>query len=219
MPEWLLKFDKSVGDYFRFYGAIRRCTPAHWWRAFTEIAITLVFALLPLWVPLFAFPMFGKLDLGIAKIIGEQVKNGELYLIATGLLAPIYYFSFPTARVGAQDKIQPFPSQQIILLIFLATICISVVAITATKVQAVGPQGIPQRMINWSWWLFAFCCAVYLLTLTVKNSMDEITERVLDENSRNTDRMYPIVGQNIDNQSPIDPDEMINDIINQHKVG
>lgn len=163
--------------------------------------------------------MFGKLDLSIGSIIGEQVKNGELYLIATGLLAPIYYFSFPTGRVGAADKIQPFPSQQIILLIFLATICISVVAITATKVQAVGPHGIPQRMINWSWWLFAFCCAVYLLTLTVKNSLDEITERVLDENSRRVDALYPAPNHANQTTTPVDAEAMINEIINQHKVG
>lgn len=161
--------------------------------------------------------MFGKLDLSFSQIVAEQIKNGELYLLATGLLAPIYYFTFPSARNGPPDRIEPFPSQQILVLLFISTVCISVLAIAATKVQA-ATSAIPERMISWSVWIFLFCCIVYLLTLTVKNSLEEITESVLDDQSRRMDRQAPPPIQPSGTGDPIDPDDMVASIIDQHRV-
>lgn len=213
------RLDREVSKYFRLYGALRKCAPGHWWRAFTEVALTLVFALLPIWVPMLAYPMFGHTNLGIGSIIGEQIKNGELYIIATALLAPIYYFTFPMSRGDDDGRVTPFPSQQVIILLFIGVICISVIAVTAAKVQSAGSNAIPQRMITWSIIIFWTCCLIYLLTLTVRNSLGDLTEAAYDDQSRRQDRDMPPPGKSqAADRSLIDPDALVAETINKHRV-
>lgn len=132
-------FDLFLRRNMRIYGALRQCAAGDWGRAFTELFITLLFALFAVWVPVLIYPMFGLNEHSISETLYLQVENGELYILTTALLAPVFYFTFPNARIGLRTEARHFPSQQFIILIFVGTVIISALAVAATKVQAIDP--------------------------------------------------------------------------------
>lgn len=210
----LTRADAFVGENFRLYGQLRKCRFGHWWLAFSEVFITLFFGLMPLWVPLIAFPMAGQNSITVNDIVWDQVKNGELYIIASSLLAPIYYFTF--LRYGRDGGSSPFPSQQVLILIFICTLILAVIAIVASKVTN-GGQPIPEHMVRLSLYLLIGCTIIFLLTLAARNSIEEVTEATYDQGSRREEKLYP---PNLSTEAKIaeDPDAMIAEVINQHSV-
>lgn len=214
----LLKIDEFFKKSLRIYGALRLCSSDDWIKAFWELATTLLFALFAIWVPLIVYPMFGRED-RFFQIIAEQVGNGELYIITTALLAPVFYFTFPNARLSVDSQTRNFPSQQIIILIFIITIILSVLAIAATKLQDVGEEPIPPRMINWSWWLFGVSTGMYYLTLVVRNWLERGgVDDVYDRQSAADDEEMPESGNASAGRQPRDPDEFVGDVLAQHAV-
>jgi hypothetical protein len=219
-PKWkkflahLSYADSFVGENFRLYGQLRKCRFGHWWLAFSEVFITLFFGLMPLWVPLIAFPMAGQSSITVNDIVWDQVKNGELYIIASSLLAPIYYFTF--LRYGRDGGFSPFPSQQVLILIFICTLILAVIAIVASKVTN-GGQAIPPHMVKLSLYLLVVCTFIFFITLAARNSIEEVTEATYDQGSRREEELYP-PAQAGETAEAEDPDSMIADIINQHSV-
>jgi hypothetical protein len=193
------------------------CSRSDWWRAITELFITLVFGLLPIWVPVLVLIMFGS-DSNLRDLIFQQTKSGELYLLATGLLAPIFYFTFPIGR-PAHAQVKHFPSQQMIVLIFILTLIIAVVAIAASRMQYSTSGGMPPRMVRWSEWLFWFSCLLYLLTLVVKNWIEGGgVEDVFDAQSREQDRRTPPPNAENDQGPPQEPDDLVASTLAEHEV-
>jgi hypothetical protein len=203
---WFLQADRWLSERVGLYGALRRCQSQHWWSATTEFAITLVFAVLPLAVPFVALPMFG-IDINpLIDTYWNQIKNGELYLLSTALLAPLYYFTFPKSRNGSVPVVV-FPSQQILILIFIVTISIAVLAIAATKVRSDGTD-IPDGMILFSQYLFAFCCVTFFLTLAVKHSLPDVAGQIYDDESRREQAEIP-PSDPVPDSPPVDEDEFV----------
>ncbi len=219
LPSLLGKIDRWVGEQFTLYGAIRRCGWRHWRPALSELLITLIFALLPLWAPIIALAMFGKESGSIPDTLFDQIKNGELYILAAGLLTPIYYFTFPQIRDNIKTKFTPFPSQQLLILIFMAIVIVAVLAVSATKVQATA-NGIRPQMIHLSMYLFSFCVLVFLMTLAVRNSLPELVEQAFDEQSRREQQEAPPPGDNLARQqeTPVDPEHLIASVLKEHTV-
>lgn len=216
VPKWVIESDRWVASQFKLWGAIRQCRWVHWGSAISEFSLTLVFALLPIYIPLIALPMFGHDYTAPWPVLHDQIKNGELYLLSTALLTPLYYFTFPQSR-GTAQVIRPFPSQQFLILIFIGTISISVLAIAATKVQAAG-AGIPSEMISISIWLFLFCCLTFLLSLAVRNSLPELAERSYDEESRREQTEIPPPAPPPSPGDAVDPDEMVRAVLEEHSI-
>jgi uncharacterized membrane protein YidH (DUF202 family) len=212
------KFDKWLRR-FALYDALRFSSKGDWGRAVAELFITLLFGTLPVWLPLVVFPMFGKAFGSWTEIVFDQVKNGELYIIAAALMAPVFYFTFPNARAAGESKAtRSFPSQQLIILIFIVGIIIAVLAIAATKVQttasvAPGRLPIPLRMIQLSAWIFAFYALLYFFTLVVRNWLDRGgVERTLDEASQRLDQEIP--RSDAAHQSdPVSADQLVADTL------
>jgi len=142
------RFDDWLKSILRIYGALRLSSPGDWGRATVELGVTVIFALLPIWVPLIVYPMFGTDRGGAWDIIYEQIKHGELYFLSTALLAPIFYFTFPGARSTSSADVGQFPSQRVLILIFVLILILSVLAIAASKLQSEA-TGIPPRMVRW----------------------------------------------------------------------
>lgn len=213
---WVLQADSWLSERVGLYGALRRCQGQHWWSATAEFAITLVFAVLPLAVPFVALPMFGMNISPLADTYWSQIKNGELYLLSTALLAPLYYFTFPKTRNGSVPVIV-FPSQQVLILIFIVTISIAVLAIAATKVRAEGSD-IPPGMILFSQYLFAFCCVTFFLTLAVKHSLPDVAGQVYDDQSRREQTEIP-PSDPVPDSPPVDEDEFVRQTIEAHAAG
>jgi hypothetical protein len=214
---WWRRSDIWVAEQFKLYGAIRKCRWAHWWSAFSETVITLIFMLFPIWVPLIAFPMFGNNNLSTTEVLFNQVKNGELYIMAASLLAPLYYFTFPQAR-GGNGSVRLFPSQQVLVLIFIGTICFAVLAIAAAKLQAAG-TGIPRGMIGVSVALFAFCSATFYLSLAVRNSLPDAAAAAWDDQSRKEQGdVPPPEDRPAENASPVDPDALVAETLKAHTI-
>lgn len=205
--------DQWLQSKFGLFGALRRCQGQHWWAATTEFLITIIFALLPIVIPFAALPMFGRNITPLGDTFWAQIQNGELYLLATGILAPLYYFTFPKRGNGG-SSIVVFPSQQVLILVFIATISITVLAVAATKVQAEGER-IPSYMIDFSQLLFLFCAILFFLTLAVKHSLPDITEQVYDEESRRQERESP-PNDPLDTSSHVDPEEFIRETLAAH---
>jgi hypothetical protein len=214
---WPAKLDDWIADQFKMYGALRKCKGRHWRSAFNEFVITLLFALLPIWVPFIALPMFKAASFDPGPVLHDQIKNGELYIIAAALLAPIYYFTFPQSRSALTSSIRPFPSQQLLILIFIGTVCLAVLAIAATKVQTT-PAGIPPRMIDISVGLFVSCSIIFFLTLAVRNSMPETAEASYDEESRREQMSIPPPKPLDLSGGPVNPDDLVASAIKSHSV-
>lgn len=208
------RIDRFVAENFRLYGQLRKCRFAHWWQAFTEVFMTLFFTLLPLWVPLIAYPMTGNSTSGPNTILWDQVKNGELYIIASALLAPLYYFTFSHYKRGGEGA-RPFPSQQVLILVFIAILIVAVIAIVASKVTNAGSE-IPRHMVAGSLYILLFCVLIYFLSLAAKNSIEEVTEGILDDQSRAEQENYPVDAPG--NDQPVDADALVADVINKHRV-
>lgn len=213
----LERFDNWLKATFSLYGALRRSARGDWGRAASESIITLIFGLLPVWVPFLVLPMFGAHISNYTDVAYDQIKNGELYFLTTALLAPIFYFTFPSARRRGGSGIALFPAQQALILIFIMTVVVSVLAIAASKIQTVH-TGIPPRMVEWSVWLFAFSCFLYFLTLTVKNWLERGgVESVIDEQSRAEDRRTPDPDRAAEGPAP-DADDLIAETLAEHTI-
>jgi hypothetical protein len=210
LDDWLKRI-------LRIYGALRLSSPGDWAKAAIELFVTLVFGLLPIWVPLIVFPMFDVAHGDVWDIIYDQIKHGELYFLSTALLAPIFYFTFPGARSAASTEIGQFPSQRVLILIFVLTLVISVLAIAASKLQS-EVAGIPPRMVHWSEWLFSLSCVLYFFTLTVKNWFERGgVESIYDEQSREEDRRNPDPERQAE-EPAVDPDTLVEQTIAAHVV-
>lgn len=215
-PNLVQRLDRWMRRSVKFYGALRRCSRSDWWRAVTELSITLIFGLLPIWVPVLVLIMFGSQG-SFQDLVYQQTRSGELYLIATGLLAPIFYFTFPIGR-PAHAQVKHFPSQQMIVLVFILTLIIAVVAIAAARMQYSTAGGMPVRMVRWSEWLFRFSCLMYLLTLVVKNWIEGGgVEEVFDAQSREQDRANPPPASDA-TPAAQEPDDLVASTMAAHEV-
>jgi hypothetical protein len=198
------------------YAALRLSSAADWGRAAVELLITLVFGLLPIWVPFIVYPMFGVHEDGFSNVVYAQIKHGELYFLATALLAPIFYFTFPEAQNPSRAQ-QSFPSHRTLILIFLFTVILSVLAVAASKLQT-ETNGIPVRMVKWSAWLFGVSCILYYFTLTVKNWFERGgVEGLLDEQSREEERIAPDPERDHEPAAP-DAEDLVNQTLADHVV-
>lgn len=212
----LARFDAFVRKHLRMYAALRLSSPGDWGRAAVELGITLVFGLLPVWVPLIFYPMFGLHAGSLAHIIYEQIKHGELYFLASALLAPIFYFTFPGAQNRSRAE-RSFPSHQTLIFIFLFYVILSVLAVAASKLQA-ETAGIPPRMVKLSVWLFALSCIFFYFTLTVKNWFERGgIEQLLDEQSREEERVAPDSKKEGEAAAP-EPDDLVEQTLADHVV-
>jgi len=211
------RFDDWLKSILRIYGALRLSSPGDWGRATVELGVTVIFALLPIWVPLIVYPMFGTDRGGAWDIIYEQIKHGELYFLSTALLAPIFYFTFPGARSTSSADVGQFPSQRVLILIFVLILILSVLAIAASKLQSEA-TGIPPRMVRWSEWLFGLSCVLYFFTLTVKNWFERGgVENIYDEQSREEDRRNPDPERAAEPPA-VEPDALVEQTLAEHVV-
>jgi hypothetical protein len=160
--------------------------------------------------------MFGVHTGNFTNVVYEQIKHGELYFLATALLAPIFYFTFPEAQNPSRSQ-QSFPSHRTLILIFLFTVILSVLAVAASKIQAEA-SGIPIRMVRWSVWLFGVSCILYYFTLTVKNWFGRGgVEGLLDEQSREEERIAPDPDRN-EEPAAVNAEDLVNQTIADHVV-
>lgn len=173
-------------------GALAECSSEDWKRAFNELMVTLIFGLFPVWVPFALHLMIG--DQGWDTIL-EQVDEGQLFFVATALLAPIFYFTFPSARNPNGQSAKPFPSQQILIGVFIGTVVVSALAVSILDFPVVnlnGQETLKSRMVSISVALFAFASVFYFLSLVVRNWLDRGgVESMLDKRSKETDEAYP----------------------------
>jgi len=211
------RIDAFVRRHLRIYAALRVSSTGDWGRAALELSINLVFALLPVWVPLIVYPMFGRDGGPLSQIIFEQIKHGELYFIAAALLAPVFYFTFPQVQNLSRTQ-RTFPSHQTLILIFIFTVILAVLAIAASKLQA-EEAGIPVRMVTWSEWLFALTSILFYFTLTVKNWLERGgVENILDDQSREEERIAPVPSKS--GEAPaVDPDALVAATLTAHAAG
>lgn len=210
----LTRLDAFVRRHLRIYAALRVSSAGDWGHAALELFINLVFALLPIWIPIIVYPMFGKEFDSNYHVIYDQIKHGELFFLSTALLAPIFYFTFPQVYNVSRAQ-RTFPSHQTLILIFIFTVILSVLAIAASKLQA-EEAGIPFRMVSWSVWLFAFSSIFFYFTLTVKNWFERGgVEGILDEKSREEERVAPAdAGSGL--RPAVDPDDLVAATIAAH---
>lgn len=215
LPSGFKKFDIFARKHLRMYAALRLSSRGDWGRAAVELLITLVFGLLPIWVPLIVYPMFDIRAGTILAIIYDQIKHGELYFLASALLAPIFYFTFPGAQNPSRAQ-RSFPSHQTLIFIFLFYVILSVLAVAASKLQA-ETAGIPARMVRLSVWLFALSCIFYYFTLTVKNWFERGgVEEVFDEQSREEERNAPNPEEA--EPAPPEPEDLVAQTIADHVI-
>jgi hypothetical protein len=208
--------DKFLRKHLRMYAALRLSSRGDWGRATVELLITLVFGLLPIWVPLIVYPMFGLHAGTVQEIIYEQIKHGELYFLASALLAPIFYFTFPAAQNPSRAQ-RSFPSHQTLIFIFFFYVILSVLAVAASKLQA-ETTGIPPRMVRLSVWLFGFSCVFFYFTLTVKNWFERGgVEELFDEQSRTEEKIAPDPEKEAEPAAP-EPDDLVAQTLADHVV-
>jgi len=208
--------DRFASKNIRLYDALRNCNSTHWKAAFTELSITLIFSLLPIWIPLIAIPMFRYDDVNLSYVFHNQIRNGELYIIATGLLAPIFYFTFPQYKGVANGAHRPFPSQQLLILIFIFVTTITSISVTAISVEDLS-NGIPDRMIVISAAIFLLCTLIFLLSLVVRNAMPDLATQEFDGESRRETQDIPPPGIRQDFNER-DTDSWVDETIRNHAV-
>ncbi len=126
--------------------------------AMKEIGINILVSTAPIWLGCLFLELFRKYELPLGQAIGKNVETGELFLYATSILAPLYYFIFKE-----EEGIQRFPNAGSFILLSLVVVLVGVAGFTFTRLG-------PVLGISLSWdeaTMFTFSLTLYLISIVI----------------------------------------------------
>jgi hypothetical protein len=126
--------------------------------AIKEIGINIFVSTAPIWLGVLFLELFRKYELPLGQAIRKNVETGELFLYATSILAPLYYFIFKEG-----DGIQRFPNAGSFILSSLIVVLVGVAGFTFTRLG-------PVLGISLSWdeaTVFTFSLKLYLISIII----------------------------------------------------
>lgn len=90
----MLNRAKKLIGAFPLIGGLTYCEWGDHWNAMKEFTTTILWAFMPIWLGAFvAYVMDMTSDPSYLSKLHDALKNGELYIYASSLLAPVFYMA------------------------------------------------------------------------------------------------------------------------------
>jgi hypothetical protein len=143
------------------------------WEAFTEVSVNILLSTVPIWFGVIigrVFDIEHRASTTLFGIIVENLRSGELFLYATALLAPLYYFIFRDYRGSRR-----FPSSGAFMLLSALILIISggLFAIERAESTLTQIKFLDHSSIFFlSWWMYIFAIIIVYIAHVYKNLME-----------------------------------------------
>ena len=126
--------------------------------AIKEVGVNIVLSTAPIWLGCIFLWVFQKFAMSVGEVIIRNVENGELFIYATSIVAPLYYFIFKE-----NESYQKFPNAGSFMLISAVVLLVGGCGFAVTRLGTVLGTSFKWDEVT----LFVFSLVVYLLAIIV----------------------------------------------------
>jgi hypothetical protein len=158
----LIRLKKSLGS-FPLVGGLMYCQWSDHWDALKEFSTTLFWAFMPIWLGafvLYIMDVTGKTS--YAMSLHEALFNGELYIYASSLLAPIFYMA-----LEEQTSIRSFYSKLAHMIFVGAIIVLSAALFSISRLGVAYNKALAFKV---SYWLLIVAVSIYYIAIVYNNN-------------------------------------------------
>lgn len=153
-----------------------------------EVVINVVLSTVPIWFGALIMLTAVKIQKGLWDLILDNMNSGELFLYATALLAPLYYFVLKEGR-----EIPNFPSRRGFIVVATLILLISVGLFAVRRAGEIFGEVVAldhEFIFSLSWKVYL--CGVFLVYLAYvyKNLREEGAARVARSDTDEFLEMY-----------------------------
>ena len=150
------------------------CKARHRKDAFKEIFLILLLSLLPIWGgALLNIAVVNSNEIGFIEAINNLIKNGELILYSTSILAPIFYLVLHEPQGGRKYPERYFQGVVILFLLIISLLLFSAQRQTSENTY----------VFNWSVLIFSVSVVFLYLATVFRNWMNDSPDMRSDERS------------------------------------
>ncbi|MCB8878404.1 hypothetical protein [Acidisoma silvae] len=152
---------RSIKSFFRHLPLIGGLVDARWRdhrEAINEVGVNILLSTMPIWLGCIFFLLAHNFSMSLGEAITHNVENGELFLYATSILAPLFYFIFKD-----YDGIRKFPNAASFMVLSVIVLLVGGCGFSFTRLG-------PLLGINYQWnssTLFIFSAAVYAAAIVI----------------------------------------------------
>jgi hypothetical protein len=151
----------SIKKFCRHLPVIGGLVDARWRdhrEALKEVGVNVLLSTAPIWLGCLFLLLFQTSGMSLGDVIIRNVENGELFIYATSILAPLYYFIFKDSEGN-----QKFPNAGSFMLISAIVLLVGGCGFAVTRLGAV-------LGTNFRWddvTLFAFSLTLYVISVLI----------------------------------------------------
>jgi hypothetical protein len=150
-----------VRKFFRGLPLVGGLVDARWRdhrEAMKEVGVNILLSTAPIWLGCLFLVVARKFKMPLDEVVIRNVENGELFLYATSIIAPLYYFIFKD-----QEGNQKFPNAGSFMLISALVLLVGGCGFAVTRLGAVLGTKFPWDEGT----LFAFSLMLYLVSIII----------------------------------------------------
>jgi len=100
--------------------------------AINEVGVNVLLSTLPIWLGAIFLFAAAKFQMPLGEVIGRNIENGELFLYATAIVAPMYYFIFKD-----QEGDRKFPNAASFMTLSAVILAVGVCGFAETRLSTV----------------------------------------------------------------------------------
>lgn len=126
--------------------------------AVKEVGINILLSTAPIWLGCLFLVIARKFEMPLGEVITRNVENGELFIYATSIVAPLYYFIFKD-----NEGNQKFPNAAGFMLVSALVLLVGGCGFAVTRLGAVLGTNFPWDEGT----LFAFSLTLYLVSTII----------------------------------------------------
>lgn len=173
-----------VGRNLPFIGRLTFNHGVPWKRAIAETGVVTVLSTISIWVAAIALTFAG---LATSPFAGadEVIRNGELYLLASGTVSPLFYMTLIKYRPDEDDRwITAFPHGVSYLLCSIGVLATAIVFVSVRSIDASDAITLPiqlDKFVTASWFVYIFSTFMVFTAAVHKNILEGTTAGVLRE--------------------------------------
>lgn len=175
---------RVLGRNVPFVGRLTFNHGVPWKKAIAETGVVAVLSTISIWVAAIALTFAG---LATSPFSGadEVIRNGELYLLASGTVSPLFYITLIRYRPDGDDRwVTAFPHGISYLLCSIAVLATAIVFIAVRSIDASDQVVLPiqlEKFVTASWFVYLFSTFMVFTAAVHKNILEDTTAGVLRE--------------------------------------
>lgn len=179
---WSSRF-RWLALHIPFIGRLSFERGVPWKKAFAETGFSVVLGSLAVWIGIITLAVTG-LESSLSKAAANVVSNGELFLLSSAAVAPLFYVTLIKYRPTPDDDqwITIFPHGVLYILCSIVILGVAIVYVAVRSIVSFSSVSVPFQVdsfLNTSWLVFWFSVFLSFTASVHKNILEGASAGVL----------------------------------------